>query len=263
MARARNIKPGFFKNELLAECSPWARLCFAGLWTLADRKGRLEDRPKRIKGELFAFDSIEVDPLLAELEGHGFLVRYKNLDGSFIQITKFLEHQSPHYSEKDSVIKPPNFQESNGVDETRKPETLQENSKNHSVIKRGSQPPDSLIPSSLKEDSLHTETGCVSDCAKAVLAMRAAGLFDANPNHPDVQALIDAGATTEEFEFAATEAVAKGKKFAYALGVVKGRRREAEQTAKLTISPKVDKSAALERANNAAVADFLKDSTNA
>ena len=65
--RARNIKPGFFKNEDLAECSPWARLCFAGLWTLADRDGRLEDRPKRIKAELFAFDAVDVDPLLGEL----------------------------------------------------------------------------------------------------------------------------------------------------------------------------------------------------
>jgi len=35
--RARNIKPGFFSNEDLAECSPWSRLCFAGLWLLADR----------------------------------------------------------------------------------------------------------------------------------------------------------------------------------------------------------------------------------
>ena len=48
MARARNIKPGFFANENLAECDPLARLLFAGLWCLADREGRLEDRPKRI-----------------------------------------------------------------------------------------------------------------------------------------------------------------------------------------------------------------------
>ena len=54
MARARNIKPGFFKNEDLAECSPWARLCFAGLWTLADREGRLEDRANVIQDELDA-----------------------------------------------------------------------------------------------------------------------------------------------------------------------------------------------------------------
>lgn len=148
MARARNIKPGFFKNEDLAECSPWARLCFAGLWTLADREGRLEDRPKRIKGELFAFDSVEVEPLLVELEAHGFLVRYRNSDGSFIQISKFSTHQTPHYSEKPSVIKPPELQESKAHDDGAALGGLQENSRSKAVIKRGSQPSDSLIPDS-------------------------------------------------------------------------------------------------------------------
>jgi hypothetical protein len=107
MARARNLKPGFFKNEDLAECSPWARLCFAGLWTLADREGRLEDRPKRIKGELFAFDSIEVEPLLAELERFGFLLRYQAEGRGFIQVLKFLQHQNPHHKEPPSAIPSP------------------------------------------------------------------------------------------------------------------------------------------------------------
>jgi hypothetical protein len=111
MARARNIKPGFFKNEELAECSAWARLCFAGLWTIADREGRLEDRPRRIKGELFAFDSVEVNPLLDELAVHGFIVRYQADQLRAIQIMKFHEHQAPHYSEKPSVIKPPTLRE--------------------------------------------------------------------------------------------------------------------------------------------------------
>lgn len=163
MSRARNIKPGFFKNEDLAECSPWARLCFAGLWMLADREGRLEDRPKRIKGELFAYDSIEVDPLLDELQAQGFLVRYRNTDGSFIQISRFAAHQTPHYSEKASVIKPHDFQESGAHDEGAKLENSSETPGNQSDddgrkqynserlrgLKRGAQRPDSLIPDSL------------------------------------------------------------------------------------------------------------------
>jgi hypothetical protein len=134
MARARNIKPGFFKNEDLAECSPWARLCFAGLWTLADREGRLEDRPKRIKGELFAFDTIDVEPLLKELERFKFIVRYETDGMKAIQISEFARHQSPHYSEIASVIKPPSPPES---------------TEKEPVIKEGPQPPDSLIPDSL------------------------------------------------------------------------------------------------------------------
>lgn len=108
MARARNLKPGFFKNEDLAECSAWARLCFAGLWTLADREGRLEDRPKRIKGELFAFDSIEVEPLLVELEARGFILRYRAPDGrGLIQVIAFHKHQNPHHREPASDLPPP------------------------------------------------------------------------------------------------------------------------------------------------------------
>lgn len=113
MARARNIKPGFFKNEDLAECSAFARLCFAGLWTLADREGRLEDRPKRIKGELFAYDSVEVEPLLQELAKWKFILRYV-VDGvAVIQILEFKKHQTPHFKELPSELPP---HESLGLD---------------------------------------------------------------------------------------------------------------------------------------------------
>lgn len=72
MARARNIKPGFFQNELLAEIDPLGRLLFAGLWTIADREGRLEDRAKRIKVALLPYDDCDIDGLLGQLEKHGF-----------------------------------------------------------------------------------------------------------------------------------------------------------------------------------------------
>lgn len=107
MARARNIKPGFFKNELLAEMPTETRLLFIGLWTLSDREGRLEDRPRRIKAELFPFDSFDVDPMLTRLQADGFLVRY-NIDGKlYVQLENFVKHQDPHYREKASEIPPP------------------------------------------------------------------------------------------------------------------------------------------------------------
>lgn len=106
MARARNIKPGFCRNEDLAECSVWARLCFALLPMLADREGRLEDRPKRIKGELFPFDSVEVDPLLMELEQHGLIARYVVSGLGLIQILGFRKHQNPHHREPESTFPP-------------------------------------------------------------------------------------------------------------------------------------------------------------
>lgn len=107
MARARNIKPGFFKNEDLAELSPDVRLLFIGLWTLADREGRMEDRPRRIKAELFPFDSFDVDPMLALLQSKNFIVRYEAAGAKYIQVTNFVKHQDPHYKEKASEIPPP------------------------------------------------------------------------------------------------------------------------------------------------------------
>jgi len=97
VARARNIKPGFFTNEYLAELSFQARLLFIGLWTLADKRGRLEDRPKGIKGKLFAHDELNIDDLLNELAGspESFIVRYEINGKRYIQITNFEKHVLP------------------------------------------------------------------------------------------------------------------------------------------------------------------------
>ena len=107
MARARNIKPGFFANDRLAECDPLARLLFAGLWTIADREGRLEDRPKRIKAEVLPYDSCDAECLLQQLEDGGFIERYSVNGSNYIQVLAFCKHQNPHKNEADSVIPSP------------------------------------------------------------------------------------------------------------------------------------------------------------
>lgn len=104
--RARIIKPGFYANEQLAECSVLARLIFPGLWMLADRRGRLEDRPKRIKGTLLPYDDGDVDALLNELQRAGMLVRYTVGEQRLIQITAFERHQKCHPREVDSELHP-------------------------------------------------------------------------------------------------------------------------------------------------------------
>ncbi len=107
MARARNIKPGFFKNELLAEMPPETRLLFMGLWCLADREGRFEDRPKKIKMELFPCDSFSIEDSLALLAKDGFLLRYE-VDGKrYAQVVNFTKHQMPHHKEVPSDIPAP------------------------------------------------------------------------------------------------------------------------------------------------------------
>lgn len=163
MARARNIKPGFFKNEQLVELPYEYRLLFAGLWTLADREGYLEDRPKRIKMEIFPGDDVNVEKGLSALESHGLLLRYMVGEGRYIHICKFLEHQHPHHKEPASTLPKPGASPGLDADPTRvKPEIEAPcnavepgASPGQDTGKPGSDPSDSLnlIPDSLQNTS--------------------------------------------------------------------------------------------------------------
>ncbi len=106
MSRSRNIKPGFFQNDTLAECDPLARILFAGLWCEADREGRLEDRPKKIKAACLPYDDCSISDLLNQLASGGFIRRY-SVDGkAYIQVVEFKRHQNPHKKEAVSIIPP-------------------------------------------------------------------------------------------------------------------------------------------------------------
>lgn len=106
MSRARNIKPGFFKNELLVELPFEYRLLFVGLWTMCDRAGRMEDRPTKIRMELFPADSVDVDSGLRALHDSGFIQRYEVAGKRYLQVLAWSKHQNPHVKEAASVIPP-------------------------------------------------------------------------------------------------------------------------------------------------------------
>ncbi|WP_052303211.1 hypothetical protein [Paraburkholderia graminis] len=112
MPRARIIKAEFFRNEVLGHLPPIARLTFAGLWTLADREGRLQDRPGRIKVDLFPYDTVltdeEVNGYLEIFDRCDLIVRYVVDDEPLIQIVKWRKHQRPHPREvKSDLPEPP------------------------------------------------------------------------------------------------------------------------------------------------------------
>ncbi len=110
MARIRSVKLGFFRNEHLAVFSFAHRLLFEGLWVIADREGRLEDRPKRIHADLFPFDAaLDVDEMLNDLAAGDdpFIVRYEVDGRHYIGIVNFLKHQRPNHREPASDIPPP------------------------------------------------------------------------------------------------------------------------------------------------------------
>ena len=91
--RIRTIKPDFFKHDKISELKPLARLLFISLWCLADRRGRLEDRPKRIKVECLPYDECDVDALLWEIHSAGFIDRYEVEGVQIIEISSFEKHQ--------------------------------------------------------------------------------------------------------------------------------------------------------------------------
>lgn len=110
MARIRTIKPGFFTNEDLAELAFGDRLLFVGLWTQADKAGRLEDRPKRLKAALFPYDDFDIDDALGRLANAKFITRYEGNGGiKLIQVRTWAKHQRPPKSEPESDLPAPTF----------------------------------------------------------------------------------------------------------------------------------------------------------
>ena len=237
MARARNIKPGFFKNADLVELTMEARLLFIGLWTLADRAGRLEDRPKQIKMELFPADSVDVDECLEGLKNWKFIARYQVASLRLIQVLNFHKHQNPHRDERVSVLPA----QDGTFDEAPKKHganTVQAPCEEAASTVAIGLIPDSLnlIPDSglLSEDATPRGDGhTLPTMAAAVcVALKATGIGAVIPSHQGLQDLLQQGADIGSFVQAGKAAVERGKgTFAYVLGMVKGQMADAANLA--------------------------------
>ena len=107
MARIRSLKPEFFTDEDVAKLSPLYRLAFAGMWCHADKAGRLEDRPTRLKVLVLPYDDVDFEDVIAELAAARFVIRYSGPDGRrYLQIRTFDKHQRPRTDEDESKIPP-------------------------------------------------------------------------------------------------------------------------------------------------------------
>lgn len=155
--RARNIKPGFFRNEQLMQVAPLGRLLFAGLWCLADREGRLYDRPRQIKWDILPADDCDINSLLDDLARRGFIRRY-SVDGiGYIEVVNFLRHQRPHYKETASTLPPPTISPTQILGQHR------------------------LIPDTRYSDTVSSDSGfSATDYAEASLS--GTGYAEANPS---------------------------------------------------------------------------------
>ena len=114
-------------------------LLFEGLWCHADRDGRLEDRPARLKVQVLPYFEADCNSLIESLKNAGFIERYEVEGRKYIQVLNFTKHQNPHIKEVASTIPAPD--------------------KHHtSTGNTGTSPADSLLPLT---DSLNPSTALV------------------------------------------------------------------------------------------------------
>ena len=97
MARIRTIKPEFWTDEKILECSLNSRLLFLGLLNFADDFGNIEGSWKVIKSRIFPLDEIDIIPLLQELVHRKLIYPYTSentkRDGNYYHIKGFRDHQ--------------------------------------------------------------------------------------------------------------------------------------------------------------------------
>jgi hypothetical protein len=243
MARARNIKPGFFRNADLVELPVEARLLFIGLWTIADREGRLKDRPKQIKMDIFPADNFDCNALVQMIADAGMLVRYEHGGNRYLQITNFSKHQNPHKDEQASTIpaqgeepmstpvskpQPPVVEVTppvvTPVQEEKTACTIHAPCMHHASTEVARLNPESLIPESLiPEEEKSSSYPQAPHQAEILLLVEKNNFVDTDPKHPRLRGLLERGATVQDFAHAVPIAKAAGKGFAYLLGVVEGK----------------------------------------
>jgi hypothetical protein len=93
MARIRTIKPEFWTDESVGECSVSARLLFIASFNFADDQGGLDRSAKQLKAQAFPYDAIDCEPLVLELIRAGLFIEYEVADRKYLHIKGFRKHQ--------------------------------------------------------------------------------------------------------------------------------------------------------------------------
>lgn len=108
MARIRTVKPQFFRHEHLfdseIETGLPLRVAFIGLWTICDREGRFEWRPRSMKMDVLPYDDVSFPCVLDELMRRGFIVKYEVEGKEYGCIPSWGLHQVINGRERHSLI---------------------------------------------------------------------------------------------------------------------------------------------------------------
>lgn len=110
MPRRRNVDPSLFTHEelYLAESATGLplRLAYIGLWCVADRDGRFEWRPNRMKLDILPWDATDFGSILDQLVEVGMIRRYSVAGATYGDIPAFRKYQNIHPHEAKSKIPP-------------------------------------------------------------------------------------------------------------------------------------------------------------
>lgn len=98
MARIRNIKPTFFRHELLqdieaANPGAYVMLVYIGIWTQCDAAGIFPWKPRQLKLDILPFLDFSIERTLTILADAGFIQRYTAAGAEWGQIPTFTDHQ--------------------------------------------------------------------------------------------------------------------------------------------------------------------------
>lgn len=103
--RDRVIRVGFWHDRRLGKLPPFTRLCYAGLFSVADREGKFQNEPEVIHGSIFPFDKdLDVGKMIAELEKAGLLSQYEIEGTKYVVIDNFEDLQPIHPKEMKSKL---------------------------------------------------------------------------------------------------------------------------------------------------------------
>jgi hypothetical protein len=93
MARIRTVKPEYWTDRRVGECSTNARLLFIATWNFADDEGGLDRSAKQLKAQAFPYDNLDCEPLVQELLNAGLLIEYESGGQKYLHIKNFRKHQ--------------------------------------------------------------------------------------------------------------------------------------------------------------------------
>jgi hypothetical protein len=135
MGRIRTIKPEFFRHEDLfdaeVETGLPLRIAFIGLWTVCDKEGRFEWRPRSLKMDVLPYDDVDFSRVLHALATRGFIVRYEVGGKEYGCVPSFSRHQIINHRETPSKLPEPPQAPENATELTPAPRVDDASSTRH------------------------------------------------------------------------------------------------------------------------------------